>query len=96
MLYAEICPKVRRHNAQPWDIFRHITWTTQYYCIIRFCSLLWRRSDIDSFVWGDGGSDFVSLVRYWAPPINMAVLGFRFSKLSEILGTIYKHGCTGF
>jgi hypothetical protein len=24
----------------------------------------------------------------------MAVLGFRFSKLSEILGTIYKHGCT--
>jgi hypothetical protein len=27
MLYTEICPKVRRHNAL------HITWTTQYYCI---------------------------------------------------------------
>jgi hypothetical protein len=26
----------------------------------------------------------------------MAVLGFRFSKLNKILGTIYKHGCTGF
>jgi hypothetical protein len=34
--------------------------------------------------------------RYWAPSINMAVLGFRFSKLNKILGTIYKHGCTGF
>jgi hypothetical protein len=42
MLYAEICPKVGRHNAllrvvhyafYPWDIFRHIKWTTQYHCI---------------------------------------------------------------
>jgi hypothetical protein len=29
MLYSEICPKDRRHNARP----RHITWTTQYYCM---------------------------------------------------------------
>jgi hypothetical protein len=34
--------------------------------------------------------------RYWALSINMAVLGFRFTKLSEILGTIYRNGCTGF
>jgi hypothetical protein len=34
--------------------------------------------------------------RYWVPSINMAVLGFMISKLSKILGTIYKHGCTGF
>jgi hypothetical protein len=39
---------------------------------------------------------FPSSVRYWAPSINMAVLGFRFYKLNKILGTIYKHGCTGF
>jgi hypothetical protein len=29
MLYSKICPKDRRHNARP----RHITWTTQYYCM---------------------------------------------------------------
>ena len=49
MLYAEIYPKVRRHNARPSPSGRalclltlghisaynmgHITWTTQYYCI---------------------------------------------------------------
>ena len=49
MLYAEIYPKVRRHNARPSPSgralclltlghisaynMRHITWTTQYYCI---------------------------------------------------------------
>ena len=38
MLYAEICPKVRRHNARP--IFRHITWTTQYYCYY-YSECLW-------------------------------------------------------
>jgi hypothetical protein len=41
MLYAEICPKVRRHNARPGrDIFRHITWTTQYYCYY-YSECLW-------------------------------------------------------
>jgi hypothetical protein len=35
MLYAEICPKVRRNNARP----EFITWTTQYYCIKRL--FLW-------------------------------------------------------
>jgi hypothetical protein len=39
---------------------------------------------------------FPSSIRYWALSINMVVLGFRFSKLSKILGTIYKHGCTKF
>ena len=49
MLYAEIYPKVRRHNARPSPSGRalclltlghisaynmgHITWTAQYYCI---------------------------------------------------------------
>ena len=46
MLYAEICPKVRRHNALYAEIspkvsaimpsnlgtYFGITWTTQYYC----------------------------------------------------------------
>jgi hypothetical protein len=39
---------------------------------------------------------FPSLVRYWALSINMAILGFRFSKLNKILGTIYRHGWTRF
>ena len=46
MLYAEICPKVRRHNELTFGscimpcaeicpkVRRHKTWTTQYYCII--------------------------------------------------------------
>jgi hypothetical protein len=44
MLYAEICPKVRRHNARPEeecimpsnlvDIYRHITWITQLNIIV--------------------------------------------------------------
>ena len=42
------------------------------------------------------GLGFPSSIRYWVLSINMAVLGFRFSKLSKILGTIYEHGCTGF
>ena len=34
MLYAEIRLEGIMHDPEPWDIFRHITWTTQHYCII--------------------------------------------------------------
>ena len=61
MLNAEICPKVRRHNARPG---RHITWTTQYYCYYYSESeCLWWFYTLNVF--GDLKKWNLSIKMYW-------------------------------
>ena len=50
MLYAEICPKVRRHNARPEETKMSISILISKTCVIYYCLISVQRVRIDAIL----------------------------------------------